>query len=185
MNSFPISLNLKNRRILVIGAGKIATAKIKKLLDFTKDIVVLAPSISDEIKEFKIKILEKEYEKKDIEGFSIVIACVNNINLQKDIYKDTREKNILYTCSDVLELCDFTFTSILKKDDLLISISTNGTSPSFSKELKNYLDCIIPSRVGNFLKEMKDLRNSLPKGRNRMKLLKKRSKKFISSWKKD
>ncbi|PLY09501.1 MAG: siroheme synthase [Arcobacter sp.] len=183
MNAFPISLNLKNRKILVVGAGKIATNKIKKLLNFTNDIVVLAPTISCVIKGFYIKTLEKEYEKKDIEGFNIVIACVDDINLQKEIYQHTRDKNILYTCSDVLELCDFTFTSMLKKDDLIISISTNGTSPSFSKELKNYLENIIPNSVGDFLKEMKTLRNTLPKGKSRMELLKKKSKDFIENWK--
>ena len=155
MSNFPISLNLKNKKILVIGAGKIATNKINKLLDFTNDIVVLAPNISKEIKELDIKIIEKEYEKTDIEGFDIVIACIDNITLQKEIYQHTRQINILYNCSDILELCDFTFSSILKKDDLVISISTSGTSPSFSKELKNYLENIIPNSVGNFLKEMK------------------------------
>ncbi|WP_419763908.1 MAG: precorrin-2 dehydrogenase/sirohydrochlorin ferrochelatase family protein [Arcobacter sp.] len=183
MNNFPISLNLKNRKILIIGAGKIATNKINKLLDFTNDIVVLAPKISEEIKELDIKIIEKEYEKKDIEGFNIVIACIDNINLQKEIYQHTRETNVLYNCSDILELCDFTFSSILKKDDLIISISTSGTSPSFSKELKSYLESIIPSSVGSFLKEMKTLRTTLPKGKSRMEMLKKRSKSFIQSWK--
>ena len=110
---------------------------------------------------------------------------MDDIELQKEIYKHTREKNILYSCVDIVELCDFTFSSILKKDDLVISISTSGASPSFSKELKNYLENIIPNSVGSFLKEMKTLRDTLPKGKDRMELLKKRSKEFISSWKKN
>ncbi len=185
MDFFPISLNLENKKILVVGAGRVAKNKISKLLDFTKDIVVLAPNINDDIKEFKIHIIEKEYEKKDIDGFDIVVACMDDIELQKEIYKHTRAKNILYSCVDIVELCDFTFSSILKKDDLVISISTSGASPSFSKELKNYLENIIPNSVGSFLKEMKTLRDTLPKGKDRMELLKKRSKEFISSWKKN
>ncbi|WP_428023713.1 precorrin-2 dehydrogenase/sirohydrochlorin ferrochelatase family protein [Arcobacter sp.] len=183
MNFFPISFNLEKKKILVIGAGKIAKSKIKKLLDFTKDIVVLSNEVDDEIKKFDVTILEKDYEKIDIEGFDIVIACINDIDLQKEIYQHTREKNILYSCVDVLELCDFTFSSILKKDDLVVAISTSGASPSFSKELKNYLENIIPNSVGNFLKEMRLLRSSLPKGKSRMEILKNKSKEFISSWK--
>ncbi|WP_419768198.1 precorrin-2 dehydrogenase/sirohydrochlorin ferrochelatase family protein [Arcobacter sp.] len=181
MSNFPISLNLENKKILVIGAGKIATSKIKKLLDFTKNIVVLAPNISDELEKLNIKTLKKRYEKSDIENFHIVIACIDDINLQREIYKHTREKNILYNCVDIYELCDFTFSSIIKKDDLVITISTSGASPSFSKELKKYLEKIIPNNVGSFLKNMKNLRATMPKGEERMEILRKKSKEFISS----
>ncbi|MGB5918227.1 precorrin-2 dehydrogenase/sirohydrochlorin ferrochelatase family protein [Arcobacter sp.] len=183
MSNFPISLNLENRKILVIGAGKIATSKVKKLLDFTNDIVVLAPNISEELEKLHIKTLKKEYEKNDIEGFHIVIACIDDINLQKEIYKHTREKNILYNCADIYELCDFTFSSIIKKDDLVITISTSGSSPAFSKELKMYLEKIIPNSVGSFLKNMKNLRATMPKGEERMEISRKKSKEFISSMK--
>ncbi len=185
MSNFPISLNLENKKILVIGAGKIATSKVKKLLDFTNEITVLAPNISEELEKLDIKTLKKEYEREDIEGFNIVIACIDDISLQKEIYKHTREKNILYNCADVFELCDFTFSSIIKKDDLVISISTSGTSPAFSKDLRKYLDKIIPNSVGNFLKEMKKLRDTLPKGEKRMEMSRKKSKEFLSSLKKN
>ena len=180
---FPISLNLENKKILFVGAGNIAKAKIIKLLDFAKDITVISKEIDEELKEYDLTLLEKEYEKGDIKGFDIVIVTANSIKLQEEIYKESREEKILYNCADILELCDFTFTSILKKDDLVISISTSGISPSFGKELKNYLDKIIPNSVGEFLNEMKNYRKTLPKGVSRMEFLRKKSSEYIESWK--
>lgn len=184
MSSFPISLNLENKAILFIGAGNVAKRKIKRMLDFTNNITVIADNIDKEVKSLNVKTINKSYEKGDIKGFNIVIACVDNIELQKRVYEETRIENILYSCSDIKELCDFTFTSFIKKDDLTISISTNGISPSFSKEFKNYLEKFIPSDIEDFLKEVKNLRNSLPKGKERMKLLKDKSSDYLKGLRK-
>ena len=183
MNFFPIALNLTNKKILIVGAGKVAFVKVNKLLDFTNNITVISKDINEKIKSLDVQKIEKEYEKGDIKGFDIVIVCTNNIKIQEEIYNESRDEKVLFSCADILELCDFTFSSILKKDDLLISISTSGTSPSFGKELKNYLDKIIPNSVGEFLKEMKYYRETLPKGVDRMELLRKKSIEFLKGWK--
>lgn len=183
MSFLPISLNLENKKILFVGGGKITVQKVIKLLDFSKDITVISKDIDKRLDSYDLNLIKKEYEKGDIKGFDIVVVTANNLELQKEIYEETREEKILYSCADILEYCDFTLSSILKKDDLSISISTNGVSPAFAKELKNYLDKIIPNSVGEFLIQMKEYRKSLPKGSLRMEFLGKKSSEYIKGWK--
>ncbi len=164
----------------------VASSKLRHLLDFTTNISVIAPILSDEterlIKENNLSLEQRGYEKGDIKGFDIVVVAVDNIALQAEIFKESREYNCLCNCVDATEYCDFIFGSIIKKDDLTIAISTSGASPALAKQLKKYLEKLIPNDIGGFLKEMKNLRETLPKGKERMKMLEEKAKNYIQKW---
>jgi len=182
---FPAFLTLQDRKILLVGGGKIASDKLSKLLDFTLDIKIIAKNLSQEIKKYIKKYnLEyelREYREGDIDSFDIVIVAVDDIILQKNIYFESRDKKIFVNSVDSREFCDFIFGSYIKKDDLIISISTSGSSPSVSKYLKIFLEKALPKNLSSFLKEIKSLRESLPKGKDRMTLLDRKTKEFFDS----
>jgi len=186
MAYFPMLFSLDNKKILLVGGGYIAYEKLEKLLDFTQDITILAPLVSDEIKkEIPLKslvYLERKYERGDYKNFDIVIVAVDDFELQKSIYEETRNEKCLCNCVDFAKYCDFIFPSYIKNEDLIVAISTSGSSPAFAKELKLYLKNKIPSSVGSFLKEMKNLRTSMPKGKERMAFFDKKVKEYIESW---
>lgn len=186
LSYFPAFLNLENRKILLVGGGLVASSKLRHLLDFTTNISVIAPLLSDEtellIKKNSLSLEKRGYEKGDVAGFDIVVVAVDNIALQAEIFKESRGYNCLCNCVDATEYCDFIFGSTIKKDDLTIAISTSGASPALAKQLKKYLEKLIPHDIGTFLKEMKSLRESLPKGKERMKMLEEKAKNYIQKW---
>lgn len=183
MANCPMFLNLKGRKILILGGGEIATRKLKVLLDFTKDITVISRSFCEEmttlISKHNLNNLKKEYEPTDLEGFNILIVAFNNILLQKEIAIEVKEKNYLCNFADLPENCDFNLGAYLRKDDLIISISTNGGAPSVISQLKIWLDKKIPNSLIDFIKEIKKERSSLPKGEERMKYLRSKTKDFF------
>ncbi|WP_320036104.1 bifunctional precorrin-2 dehydrogenase/sirohydrochlorin ferrochelatase [Halarcobacter sp.] len=176
MSNFPIFLSLENKKILVIGAGNIALRRINNLLEFTKNITILSEDFSQDIdlliKKYNLTKINRKYEKKDILDFDMVICAVNNLELQENIYFESRSTHILYNCVDFQKYCDFYFPTFLKEGDLTLAISTNGVSPAFSKNLKVYLKKILPNDIDKFLSRMKELRKTLPKGEKRMSELK-------------
>jgi len=189
MSYFPTFLNFENKKVLIIGAGKIAHNKLTHLLDFTKNITVISPELSsimtDTLEYNSLEFLQRKYTHGDIRGFDIVIAAVDDISLQEDIYFESRSHRCLYNCVDIKKYCDFIFPSYIKKGDLTISISTNGSSPSFSKHLRIYLEKIIPNSVVDFLHQMKNYRTTMPKGSERMKFLDEKTKQYFDKWKDD
>lgn len=180
---FPAFIKLDDKKVLLVGGGNIAYEKLTKLLDFTPNIQIIAPIISDNILELislhKLEYSRREYEKSDINECSIVIVAVDDLNLQKEIFEESRELKCLCNAVDSVEYCDFIFPSYIKEDDLTIAISTSGASPAFAKHFKYYLKQKIPQNISHFLQEMKSLRNFYPKGKERMKMLDEKAKKFI------
>ncbi|SFP76490.1 precorrin-2 dehydrogenase/sirohydrochlorin ferrochelatase family protein [Hydrogenimonas thermophila] len=185
MAYFPAFINLNNKKVLLVGAGNIAGEKLEKLLIFTKNITVIAPEVSDKVKilveENRLTLHKRKYLQKDIESFSVVIVAVDDLSMQKEIYEECQKHNILCNSVDSVEYCDFIFPSYIKKGSLTIAISTSGSSPSVAKYLRLAIENLIPDSIESFLDEMKKIRSTLPKGKERMKLLDEKAKKYIDT----
>jgi len=188
MSYFPAFLKLDDAKILIVGGGNIAYEKLEHLLDFTTDIDLIALDFSDEMlqkmQDYNLIFEQRSYEVGDIAKYSIVIIAVDNISLQAEIFKESKKYKCLCNAVDSVDYCDFIFPSYIKQDDLTIAVSTSGASPAMAKHLRRYLQELIPSSIGEFLKEMRDLRKSFPKGKERMKMLDEKAKSYIESWSK-
>lgn len=189
MSYFPAFLKLDNKKILIVGGGYIAYEKLDHLLDFTNDIFVIASDFSDEmmqrIKKENLQFEKRTYREGDIEEYAVVIVAVDDIPLQSEIFQESKKYNCLCNSVDSVDYCDFIFPSYVKKDDLTIAISTSGASPAMAKHLRIYLQNLIPEGISEFLKEMKSLRKTIPKGKERMKMLDEKAKNYIQKWKID
>jgi precorrin-2 dehydrogenase/sirohydrochlorin ferrochelatase len=189
MSYFPVFIKFDNKKVLIIGGGKIAYRKLKYLLEFTDKITVISNEYIKEVSELiesnSLSSTKRNYKTEDSKGFDIVIAAVDNIKLQESIYKETREYKCLYSCVDIQEYCDFIFPSYIKRGDLTIAISTSGSSPAMAKHLKIWLDKIIPSSIADFLKQMREYRTTMPKGKERMDFLDKEAKEYINNIKEE
>ncbi len=188
MAYFPAFIKLDDKNILIVGGGNIACEKLERLLDFTHDIEVIAADLSEPMMQIlakeNIPYEKRRYVKGDIAGFAVVIVAVDDISLQAEIYEESKQYKCLCNAVDSVAYCDFIFPSYVKKDDLTIAISTSGASPALAKHLKAYLKDLIPSGISAFLQEMKELRNTLPKGKERMKMLDEKAEEYIQSWSK-
>ncbi len=187
MSYFPAFIKFDNKKVLLVGAGNIALEKLEKLLVFTKDIVIIALEFSPEIlaviKEEKLFYEKRAYKKGDIKDMSMVVVAIDDIGLQKSIYKESQDYKCLCNSVDSIEYCDFIFPSLIKNEDLTIAVSTSGSSPAFAKHFRIYLEGLIPDGINTFLEEMRELRASLPKGKERMKMLDTKAKEYIRGWK--
>lgn len=139
---FPVSIDLNNKNILVIGAGKIALRKVETLMSYNCNILVITKDILEEKfleleKNNKIKILKnQEFEEKFLENIFLVIAATNNEVLNKNISQLCISKNILVNNITSKDDMNVRFASIYEKDDIQIAISANG-NPKKAIEIKN------------------------------------------------
>ena len=139
---FPVSIDLNNKNVLVIGAGKIALRKIEILLNYNCNINVITKEILEEKfleleKNNKIKIFKnQEFEEKFLENIFLVITATDNEILNKEISQLCMSKNILVNNVTSKDDMNIRFMSIYEKDDIQIAISANG-NPKKAVEIKN------------------------------------------------
>ena len=139
---FPVSINLNNKNILVIGAGKIALRKTETLLNYNCNINVITKDILEEKfleleKSNKIKIFKnQEFEEKFLENIFLVVVATDNETLNKKISQLCMSKNILVNNVTSKDDMNVRFASIYEKNDIQIAISANA-NPKKAVEIKN------------------------------------------------
>ena len=183
MAYFPLFFDMTHKRVLLIGGGRIAAEKLEKLLDFTREITLIAVSVSPEVSaivaRYGLKLEQRAYRQGDIDGFDLVVVATDTVSLHRQVYEESRGKGILVNSVDDTRYCDFIFPSYIKQGDLTIAFSTSGASPAFAKVLRRYIEAMLPEGIDDFLAEMKRLRTTLPKGETRRRVLSEAVRRFF------
>jgi siroheme synthase-like protein len=167
-NLFPIFLKLENLRLLIVGGGYVGMEKLEAVISNSPatKITIVATQISDTIKEVaeeynNITLIEKPYHIDDLVGNDIIIAAINDPVISRQVAEDAKSKNILVNAADKPELCDFYLSSVVKKGNLKIAISTNGKSPTIAKRVKEVLNDTLPEEIDALLDNMQNIRNKM------------------------
>lgn len=165
MAKYPIFLELGSRRVVVIGGGAVAVRKVQTLLAAGARVVVVAERIDDMLtalcRNTDVELIKSKYSKNYLAGALLAIAATNNHPLNKQIYKDCQELEVLCNVVDVPELCDFFVPAVVKRGDLQIAIGTEGRCPAYAGHLRKKLEGIFTKQHGQFLAELEKLRKKI------------------------
>ena len=149
---FPLFVNLKNKKVLVIGGGKVAFKKISKIMEYEADIRVIAENIPEEklleLKNLKIENNRKIGNNKDeiekfVKEYFLVIAATDNEELNENIAEICDSKGILVNNVSSKTKMNSMFGGIVKNDEFQIAISTNGKNCKRSRAMKSEIQKVL------------------------------------------
>ena len=164
MSFLPISINVENKKLLIVGGGKVALQKIKNILPFTTNITVVAPEINGEInKTDKITIITDFYNKKYMEGMFLVYACSDSPEVNKQVLKDAESSGILCNRTDQSEKSHFHSPGITETEEMLVTINSKR------KEVKKMVK--LKDEVHTHLKEREELLSQKEKQKGKVYLV--------------
>lgn len=143
MTFLPISIDITDKKILLIGGGRIANHKIKFLEPFSGNIYVVALNVCEHIKLKGIPYVEKPYEKSDLTNAFLVYACTNISELNKCIKADAKSLGILTNVVDNPELCDFVSPAIFKHNNFTVAVSSNAENIHKTVAIRNKIKEIL------------------------------------------
>ena len=153
---FPFYINIQKKYFLIVGGGKIACRRLKTLLKFDVNVVLIAPDISPEIKLIQnesLKLYEQSFEEKFLDKINYLILATDNKDLHKAVSELAREKGIIVNDASCKENCDFYFPSIIDKDELLISVTSLGNNHKLTHSIAN----IIRKYINKFTTQTRSL----------------------------
>lgn len=166
MKYYPVNLDLRGKKVVVIGAGNVACRKVLGLLEAGAKVEVIAPDSHDELEQMSKKgeiVLKKRgYLEGDLNGAFAAIAATDDRGLNLRIREEAMAEHLLLNIVDRPEFCDFVFSSRISRGEFLITISTGGGSPALSKKIREELEGQFGEEYGRLVSLLAEIRNKIP-----------------------
>lgn len=164
---YPIMINIKNEKCVVVGGGNVALRKIAQLIEYGGKLTLISMEINEEMNCLirtmgsDITYIDEDYKSEYINGAFIVIAATNDIDVNLQIARDCAQKNVLVNVVDDLESSKFIVPAKVKRGDLTVTVSTNGKCPFYSKLLRKKLELQFDDSYSTFVNILGDFRKEL------------------------
>ena len=141
---YPIMLNIKGERCVVVGGGNVALRKAEALAECGASVEVISPDICNGIKEMEsngvVKTVSREYADGDLHGAMLAVAATDDAETNNRVAQEARRLGILINVVDVPALSNFIVPSCLRRGDLAVTVSTCGKSPALSRKIRTDLE---------------------------------------------
>jgi uroporphyrin-III C-methyltransferase/precorrin-2 dehydrogenase/sirohydrochlorin ferrochelatase len=138
---------LKDMKILLIGGGKVALQKAEVMQRNKIDFELVSESFIEEFKTINTSLSRKSFEISDIEGYSVVVDATGSEEVMHKLLAYKEEKNFLYNCVDVPEVCDFFFAALIEYGSLKIAVSSAGASPTLAQSVRDKIKRLLPREI--------------------------------------
>ncbi len=137
LKHFPLFLDMIKVKATVVGGGKIATRRIKVLLDFGAEITVISPKISDELATLASQScviwLNRAYSDGDLHGAQVALAATNDKAANKAIAAEALDKKILCSVADNKDDGTFWFPAVAIGGDFVVGMVSESGEHSHVK----------------------------------------------------
>lgn len=174
MEYLPLSFDIRNKVVLLVGGGAVAFRKAKTLLSAQANLCIIAPELdalfsnnfSDLLSSGKIVWHKKFFEEADLLNLincPLVIAATNNLSVNTLVSEVALQKNIPINVVDQPELSSVIFPSIVDRNPVSIAISTNGKAPVLARLLRAKIESTVPSYYGELANIVDSYRQEVKK----------------------
>lgn len=166
MRYIPVSLDTKDKNVLVLGGGVLVLETIKKLLlTEVHAIYIIASEILPDITKLeeenpeiiKIKVMDID-ENFRFFGYDMIIIGTYNLNLNNALENRALNSNLAYQRLDIKSESSFIIDDFYNVGDISLSVSRTSSLPEieeeFSKDLKDLVSDYNEDKI-NLLKQIR------------------------------
>ncbi len=137
---YPVYLDLRGKRCVVIGGGEIGERKVEGLLDGSAEVTLISPDITPNLQELaragRIVWHARRYQQGDLKGVFLAIAATDARDVNQAIAAEAEREKVVLNVVDDAPLCTFIAPSIVRRGEVTLAISTGGSSPALARKLK-------------------------------------------------
>ena len=155
---YPLFLDLAGQRVVVIGAGNVATRKIRTLLAVSAVVTVVSPNASEMIRRLAqtkhIRWLRRRYRRGDLRSMWLAVAATDDLSVNTLVCAEAKRRKLLVNCIAPPAAGNFIVPSQVRCGGITLAISTGGTSPAFARRLRRDLERFLGHEYPQLLKEM-------------------------------
>ena len=160
--TYPISLDLRDKPVLLVGGGQVAFRKAQGLSRSGCRLNVVAlkfsPAFQAWLENQSLRVERRAYRTGEAAQYFLVISATDDAEVNQSVYEDAQRAGRLINVVDQPALCNIYIPSRIERGNLQLSISTGGRCPAFARWLRRELEGEIPERYGLLLERVAAIR---------------------------
>jgi siroheme synthase-like protein len=151
----PVFLNLTGRRLLVVGGGPVASAKLAQLLAAgarPDDIRVVAPEVTAAIEASGARVERRAFLPADVEGVWLVVAAAPG-PVNRAVAEAAERHQVFVNAVDDPSNATAFLGGVVRRSGVTVAISTDGAAPAIAGLLREGLDALLPQDLDRWMAE--------------------------------
>ena len=144
VSGLPVNLLVRGRRVVVVGAGRVAARKIEPLLDLGAEVRVIAPAVGAEVRAWadqgRCSLAEREFAPGDLDGAWLAFTATDDPAVNAAVHAEGEAARLWVNSADDPANCSFTMMSVVRRSDLVVAVGTGGRSPALAAHLRRLLN---------------------------------------------
>ena len=165
MEFLPVFLNVRGARCLIVGGGEVAYRKAVLLDRVGAQLLVVAPEISQQLLELLRQgngiVQQRNFLESDLDAVLLVVAATDDETLNAHVSALAKIRGLQVNVVDRPELCTFIVPAIVDRSPVVIAISSSGSSPILTRQLKEKLETVIPGGYGRLAELLRGYRKEV------------------------
>jgi siroheme synthase-like protein len=162
---YPVNLLVRGRRVVVVGAGRIAARKIEPLLDLGAEVLVVAPDVGEEVRAWadqgRCAVEVRPFRPEDLDGTHLALTATDDPGTNAAVFRAAEDRRVWVNSADDPGNCSFTLLSVVRRSDLVVAIGTGGRSPALAAHLRRMFDEELGPEYAILLDLLSDAREAM------------------------
>lgn len=168
MGYYPIFLNLTGQPCIVIGGGAVAERKVEGLLQAGACVTVISPTLTSKlgsiIAEGMVRHIARRYQAGDLHGHALAFVATDDPGVSTEVAREGRDLGVWVNVADDPAHCDFILPSVLRRGELMVAVSTGGSSPALSRAIREELESYFTEDYTILAEVISEVRGELKRG---------------------
>ena len=155
----PLFLNLTARDVVLVGGGPVATAKLRQLLAAGARVRVVAPEVTDEIRQQPVAVERRSFVPSDLDGAWLVVAAATP-EVNRHVADVAEGLRIFVNAVDDPANATAFLSGVVRRDGVTVAISTSGAAPGLTALMREGIDALLPRDLAAWMSQASAARAS-------------------------
>lgn len=176
MKYYPVFLDLRDRKAVVVGGGRVAERKVRSLLTAGATVEVISPRLTSYLRDLRradrIRCRLRNYRGGDLKDAFLVFACTSSVEVNTRVAGDAAH---LVNVVDMSSEGNFIVPSVVRRGPLIMTVSTGGASPALARAIRKDLQQLYGEEFSRYVRFLNTVRRaamrSVPQSHRRRRFL--------------
>jgi len=148
---FPVFLKLAGRKAVLVGGGRVASAKLPALVASGAELTVVAPVVSPDIAAAAATVARRPFVPGDLDGAWLVVAAATP-EVNREVAAAAEARRIFVNAVDDPANASVYTGGVLRRGGLTVAVSTEGRAPALAGLLREGLEAVIPDEIETWVR---------------------------------